>query len=366
MECEYIQCGREEEIEQVSLGYFAFQHIYWSGLLYLFFMMHLFGRLRLPGMMEPLSTAISQRILLAIVIVCVAVGFFSALKHNRSQWRLAINVLTPYGLYLVLKDAYWTPAYLRAAALIMIGVTLLYAAALFSTPIRQKRNRVLVLKKRSFQLFSVAWVLLRAMLSLLAAVFMICGMFGFSLTAPATARIQADEAEVSGDIEQWREQLQGLEEEQWAGLTLQERIELMQLIADIETDYLGLPDALQVYSLNMPSSTLGLYSHESRSVCISRDHLLNALPEECLDTVLHEVYHSYQHHLCVLYEETNDAYRSMLFLRKAGGYMDEFENYESGEDDFIDYYIQTCEFDARDYAWVRGSEYQHILAFAQS
>lgn len=250
MEYKYIQCGREEEIEQMSLGYFAFQHIYWSGLLYLFFMMYLFGRLRLPGTVEPLSTAISRRILLAIVIVCVAVGFLSALRHNRNQWQLAMNVLTPYGMYLALKDAYWAPAYLRAAALIMIGVTLLYAAALFSAPTHQKRTRVPVLKKRLFQLFSAARFLLRAMLSLLAAVSMIGGMFGSPLTKPTAARIQVDETEIPGDIERWKEQLQGLGEEQWASLTLQEKTELMQLVVDIETEYL-----VYCFSINYPFST---------------------------------------------------------------------------------------------------------------
>ena len=340
--------------------HYALEHFYWTWFACVLFMMRLFGRLRLPSMARPLSTAISQRILLGIVIVCISVGFLSTLKHNRSQWQLALNVLTPYGLYLVLKDAYWIPAYLWGAALIMIGVILLYAAKLFSTPIHQKRNRALVLKKRSFQLFFAAWFLLRAMLSLLVAVFMIGGMFGFSLTAPTMARMQTDEMEIPGDIRRWEKQLQGLGEEQWANLTLQEKTELIQLVVDIETDYLGLPDALQVRSTNTPSSTLGYYNHESRSVYISRNHLLNDPPEKCLDSVLHEAYHSYQHHLCALFEETDNAYRSMLFLRKVGDYIDEFENYESGED-FIDYYTQACEFDARDYARVRRSEYQRIL-----
>lgn len=362
---EYIRCSHEDTPEQVSGGYFAIQHIYWSGLLYFFFMARLFGRLRWPGAEGPLSTASSQRILLTIVIVCVVAGLFLTRKNNRSQWRLALNVLTPYGVYLVLKEAPQGPVYLWAAALICIGVTLLYAAVLLSAPVHDRRNRARVLKRRFHQLITMVWLLSRALLSLLAALSIAGALLGFSVIKPEQARTQAEGAELPGDVEPWREQLQGLEEERWAGLTLQEKTDLMQLVADIETDYLGLPDVLRVHSLDMSPSVLGFYSHEVRSVCISRDHLLYGPPEECLDTVLHEVYHSYQHYLCALYEETDNAYRSMLFLRQAEEYMDEFENYIHGQEDFMDYYMQTCEFDARDYAWVRIHEYQRILTSAQ-
>lgn len=75
MEYEYIQCEQEDEKpEQVGPVYFIFQHVYWSGLLYYFFMGRLFGRLRFPGAGEPLSVSVSQWILLALVIVCITAG----------------------------------------------------------------------------------------------------------------------------------------------------------------------------------------------------------------------------------------------------------------------------------------------------
>jgi len=353
------------ESNQMSLVSFALSHLYWGGLLYFFFMARLFGRLKLPGAEEPLSAAASQRLLLAITVACIFLGFFTALEDDRTGWRVAFDVLTPFGLYLVLKVAPQGPIYLWIAAVICIGTMLLYAAILFSAPIHHRKNRAFVLKMRFCQLTSATWLLSKTMLCLFAAVAIGGTVLGFSAIRPAETQGHVRTAEDLGAVDLWWEPLQGLREERWAESTLQERVNLMQLIADIETAYLGLPEAPQVSCESARSTTLGFYTHKSRSVCINRDHLLYDPPDECLNTVLHEVYHSYQYYLCALYEDTDSDYRSLAFLRSARLYIDEFENYKSGREDYIGYYLQYCESDAREYAESRGVVYQRLLLSTQ-
>ncbi len=355
----------EYESNQMSPVSFALAHLYWGGLLYFFFVARLFGRLKLPGAEEPLSAAVSQWLLLAITAVCILLGFLSALKDDRNELRVAFNVLTPYGIYLVLKAVPQGPIYLWITAIICAGMILLYAVILFSAPIHRKRNRASVLKRRFRRLMSAAWLLSKTMLCLFAAVAIAGAVFGFSAIRPIETRSYIKTAQDLGAVDLWEEPLQGLREERWAESTLQERVDLMQIVADIEAAFLGLPDPLQVSCQSTRPNNLGFYAHETRSLCISRDHLLYDPPNECLDTVLHEVYHSYQHYLCALYEEADSDYRSLAFFWAARIYMDEFENYNRGEGDYMDYYFQNCESDAREYARNRSAVYEDLLFSAR-
>ena len=49
----------------------------------------------------------------------------------------------------------------------------------------------------------------------------------------------------------------------------------------------------------------------------------------------------------------------MYFLRDASCYINEFEQYNSGNSDFFEYYYQLCEIDARAYAESRLSTYNY-------
>lgn len=351
----------EYELNQMNRIHFAILHLCWSAATHLFFMARMFRRLRLPGAGEPLSPEVSRRLFLAVVALCTAAGFLSALKHGRNRWCVALNVLTPYGIYLALAAAAQTPLCLWISAMIFAGAMLSYAAVLFSAPIHHRKNRALVLEIRFYQLVSAVWLLARVMLCLLASAAIAGTALGFFVIRPAAKEYSAV-TEEPGAVDQWEQQLQGLRKDRWDKLALQERVELMQLVADIETGYLGLPEPLRVNCQTMPPNTMAAYLHDLSLVYVNRDHLLYDPPAECLNSVLHEAYHSAQHHLCALYGDVDDAYRSLVFLRPAREYMAEFEHYNSGELDYGAYYDQTCETDARGYARDRSAVYQRLLS----
>lgn len=141
-----------------------------------------------------------------------------------------------------------------------------------------------------------------------------------------------------------------LREDAWGSLTVQERLDVLQTVANIEQRYLGLPNELNIGAANLDDGILGYYADQTHEIVLDMDSLLHGTSEEMLDTVCHEAYHSYQYRMADAFNEADESSKNLKMFRKANSYAREFENYVNGEKDFCGYYDQDCESDARDYA----------------
>ena len=65
-----------------------------------------------------------------------------------------------------------------------------------------------------------------------------------------------------------------MEQETWAGLSENEKIAVLQKIADIEQVYLGLPDKMTVKSAELSEGILAEYMDSDRSINVDRENLL--------------------------------------------------------------------------------------------
>ena len=148
-----------------------------------------------------------------------------------------------------------------------------------------------------------------------------------------------------------------LQEDEWAKLSAQERLNVLQTVANIEQRYLGLPNELNVGVANMDADTLGYYTDKTHEIIVSADSLLYDSPWEVLDTICHEAYHSYQYRLVEALNSADESSKNLRIFRKAYTYADEFASYKDGSADFCGYYTQDCESDARDYAEDAVSDY---------
>ena len=88
-----------------------------------------------------------------------------------------------------------------------------------------------------------------------------------------------------------------LQEDEWEKLSAQERLDVLQAVANIEQRYLGLPNELNVGVANLDADILGYYTDKTHEIIVSADSLLYDSPWEVLDTICHEAYHSYQYRL---------------------------------------------------------------------
>lgn len=163
---------------------------------------------------------------------------------------------------------------------------------------------------------------------------------------PAVARVPA------GSISDHLQELAQFQEPRWSALGEQEKTTLLQLAADLETVHLGLPVSPKVTLKAMEDhATRGAYTHQTKSIEINKSFVGESTGPECLETLLHECYHSYQWTLCEVYDEVPESYRDLMVYRSVKRYRTEFANYV--DDGSSEYYYQLCEMEAREYAQER-------------
>ena len=105
--------------------------------------------------------------------------------------------------------------------------------------------------------------------------------------------------------------LRKINEPYWSSLNHDEKLDVLQCVVNTEVTYFGLPEALFLKSSILPPQTLGTYAHQTRTIKISRDHLENSPVRDIMITILHEVYHSYQHYQCEALSEIDVKYKDL-------------------------------------------------------
>lgn len=151
-------------------------------------------------------------------------------------------------------------------------------------------------------------------------------------------------------IENNMETLSLLYGEFWDKLSADEKLALLQTVADIEQNYLGLPYRLNVGVEELSGGLSGCYSDVDHSITVNRDHLLYDSAKSLINTIAHESYHSLQFRILDVYENASEESKSLIIFSPAVKYKDEFSNYIEGDEDYEAYYSQQCEADARNYA----------------
>lgn len=163
-------------------------------------------------------------------------------------------------------------------------------------------------------------------------------------------------------IEKNIDKLMQLQEDKWVSLSLDERLDILQTIADIERRYLGIPHELNVvYKDIEETDILGHYLDKTHTITVNTPHLTNDDPFDLLNTICHESYHAYQHRLVEMYNESSEKFKELRVYIDVKDYAEEFANYTSGSEDKLTYFTQTCEEDARDYASSAVYEYKERI-----
>lgn len=133
-------------------------------------------------------------------------------------------------------------------------------------------------------------------------------------------------------------------------ISVQERVDTLQIVANIECSYLGLPHELSVGAEPMEETTIAFYRDSTHQIRVNIECLESMTAHEMLDAVCHEAYHAYQHRLCDAWKSVGNEYKNLMAFSKVPDYLDNFEHYADGEDDYFKYYFLMCEQTARQYA----------------
>lgn len=290
----------------------------------------------------------SRTILIVMIVVMSAIDIMINIRKNRNGMSVFANVVLPFGLYTAL--AYISVnRYLFVTVFILAGLaTTFFAMVTMRRRIRSKKTWLVIAKRIKLiivqmqHLFAIG--LFATMLLLGVGAF-----FGSSLLQPeviATTYTEAEEQTINNNIES----VLMLQEELWVDLSVPERLNILQTVANIERRYLGILHELNVGVANLGEYTLGYYDDRKHQVIVSLDSLMNDPADEVLNTVCHESYHAYQHCIVSVLENADEELKNLRLFRNARNYAEEFCDYKSGDNGFYDYYYQECEMDAREYA----------------
>ena len=151
------------------------------------------------------------------------------------------------------------------------------------------------------------------------------------------------------------EELQNLKPENYAALTVDEKIQLLQVVADIEGRYLGLDTRIRIGCSDLKEDVLGYYKDSTKEIQIDTEYL-DSEPREVICLLCHEMYHAAQQQYARIYDKLSQDEKKSYFLTEAAEYAEELKHYKNGEEggayEYFAYYSQTLEREARAYGLV--------------
>lgn len=325
-----------------TIEYLA-ENIFWSLISMIWYKNTIFRCL--PNMTYETSRIVLWLMLLASVSVCSGCFF----RKKRTRWNVCISLLIPYGLYTV--GSYWRILQNRIVIVLLVSMvlSLLIGILVMTRRINKKRSVKCVIAKRLRKCITMTGNIYAVALAVIMVPLLLQGAFGITLFKPgvnAEIGIETEKQTISGNIDT----ILKLQEEEWYSLSTKDKLNVLQCVANIEADYLGISNELNVGASNLPEYTLACYSDISHTIYINLEHLENDSVAEVLNSCCHEAYHSYQHRLVDAYNETPEEIQKLRIYRNVALYVDEFATYSDGYEDFFSYYSQQCEKDAREYA----------------
>ena len=172
-----------------------------------------------------------------------------------------------------------------------------------------------------------------------------------------------DTVEANSDIYQKNQELWScFKEKNWKKYSLQEKVAVMQLLADFETQLLRIP-SININAGMIGTFTLGSYNDETNEIFINAKYLDSASAEECIGTICHEVRHSLQYQIVKSVDWNNSIFQTPYF--------DELRSWRENQENYMDYWAdgeqkyeeQPLETDARSY---EKSETAKIMTYVRN
>jgi hypothetical protein len=164
-------------------------------------------------------------------------------------------------------------------------------------------------------------------------------------------------------------QLEGYEHvnDEWPRMGIEQKAKILKTVIEHDcSSWLGCPvPELAIEDLS-PGNDLGSFNASTNVIAIDREHLDNSFPS-VLETTLHECRHAYQHACRAMLldlEEADPSYLRLEGIYEMALFLDAQDRFDTSDfamkyraDDFLRYYCQPIEEDAREYAEFRSTQY---------
>ena len=153
-----------------------------------------------------------------------------------------------------------------------------------------------------------------------------------------------------------------LKEENYTELSIEEKVAALQGIVDLETVYYGIEAVMLRVEALKEEDLNGYYDSDNRVITVNKN-VLDLAADTVIEVVLHECYHAYQH-ACIGAVDWDNVNLNIRLYKDILQWKEEFDTYidistTSNTEEYAEYYNQSCEQDAREYA--REWSYWYML-----
>lgn len=304
-------------------------------------------RRNLPGLNLIWSTVVMIMIHLIVSVILTAIEW----NRNKDSYDSTINAILALGIYCVITFFEYKG---RLIIILLCIATAVIAARIAYLILRYGKDQDKKLMKHK-AITDIKVVLSAA----LAVIMLFCGytrLFGPALMYSSPASTVDSDQSYKEALYSNIHNIRKLQKDKWETLNANERLDVLQLICDLERKKLGITNfSIKVGVGDTTPDMSGYYVHEQNTIVISSNSLMNDEPSDVCNTVCHETYHCYQRQLAELYTKTESKYQSLMIFNHVSQYAYEINNYNDGKKDFMGYYLQEFESDARDFG--RQEEY---------
>lgn len=299
----------------------------------------------------------SKLILWLLALALIAFGCILTMKRRRNDLSLFTNILLPYELYALVSYRTYLPGLVWTSALLSCIVSLAFLI-LGMLPAAHRAPQGSISRKRQIvhSLLGARTIAAFCTLILIVPV-SVSNIFRLGLMRTKTPVVSSASEAEEWTVENKLDMLRLLWEDDWNALSPQQRLDVLGVVMNIEIRYLGLNHELYLKSSVLDGETAAHYEHKNHEIVIDIGQLKTASASSALNSLCHECYHAYQYQMIALYEAVPEEYRNMLLFQYVGSYMEETAHYSDGREDWLDYYDQTLEIQARQYAELAVADY---------
>ena len=287
----------------------------------------------------------SLLVFIVISVTIMGLGIFVTWQKGRNYINLVENIVISWSMFVVV--AYMNvlkQRMVRVGILVVVSSLLMTIYILFQRINRRDKRRQ-VIKKRIRKVFNL-WKqnLVLGSLILLISISISVIFNGTILTSTAeVVKVYGDEHCLDANIEV----ISDIEPTRWKKLEIQEKLNVSQKIVNCEARYLGISHEIRVGTADLDEGTLACYIESKHQIVLDIEYLESSYSYDILESLIHEVTHAYQHELINMYLELDEKTRNLLIFYPVSQYLDEFTNYENGDKNYMLYYGQLAEIDAR-------------------
>lgn len=329
----------------MSPAYYLFENIWWSVLSTASYRAACFRPI------AGTSFARSTGLLWTFTIASLVIGLLLTYRKRRNYISLIATVSLPLGVYSVMSCwfALWRMfLVIVAITVLVIGVYLYLVMAGVRTLRKLARHLIW---------FSLGMRTICAFGSLiLTTTLFVSWLFGLPLLR-ASVKAELPDAASELTVSDHATELLPLADGTWMSLDTQEKLDVLQVLANIEGSRLGLGHELNVGCDVLGELTAASYRDSEHLIVVNLKRL-NDEPSAIIDSICHEAYHALERRLVELAMAAPESAQSLNVVKRGKQYALEFEQYKDADTDgFLAYYTQSVEADAREHAELATEDY---------